>query len=166
MQIFFEGQVMADKKESSRLIANNKKAFHDYFIDETYECGIALAGTEVKSLRMGKCSIKEAWVRVDDHMEVWIYGMNISPYEKGNIFNKDPLRTRKLLLHKYEIRKLGEKIREKGYTLMPLQVYLKGSLVKVEIGLAKGKKLYDKRADIAAKDAKREAQREFKIRNF
>ena len=95
-----------------------------------------------------------------------IVGMHISPYEKGNIFNKDPLRTRKLLLHKYEIRKLGEKIREKGYTLMPLQVYLKGSLVKVEIGLAKGKKLYDKRADIAAKDAKREAQREFKIRNF
>lgn len=157
---------MADKKESSRLIANNKKAFHDYFIDETYECGIALAGTEVKSIRMGKCSIKEAWVRVDDHMEVWIYGMNISPYEKGNIFNKDPLRTRKLLLHKYEINKLIGSQQQKGYTIVPLKVYFKDSRVKVEIGLAKGKKLYDKRQDIAKKDVKREAERDFKIRNL
>ena len=153
------------EKNSVKLIANNKKAYHDYFILEKYEAGISLAGTEVKSIRMGKCSIKEAYVEIKGG-QMNIVGMHISPYEKGNIFNKDPLRTRKLLLHKYEIRKLGEKIREKGYTLMPRQVYLKGSLVKVEIGLAKGKKLYDKRADIAAKDAKREAEREFKIRNF
>ena len=163
MQIFFEGQVMADKKESSRLIANNKKAFHDYFIDETYECGIALAGTEVKSLRMGKCSIKEAWVRVDDHMEVWIYGMNISPYEKGNIFNKDPLRVRKLLLHKAEINKLVGKTKEKGYTLVPIEVYFSRGKVKVKVGLARGKKLYDKREDLAKKDQRREAERDFKV---
>ena len=154
---------MADKKESSRLIANNKKAFHDYFIDETYECGIALAGTEVKSLRMGKCSIKEAWVRVDDHMEVWIYGMNISPYEKGNIFNKDPLRVRKLLLHKAEINKLVGKTKEKGYTLVPIEVYFSRGKVKVKVGLARGKKLYDKREDLAKKDLRREAERDFKV---
>ena len=154
---------MADKKESSRLIANNKKAFHDYFIDETYECGIALAGTEVKSLRMGKCSIKEAWVRVDDHMEVWIYGMNISPYEKGNIFNKDPLRARKLLLHKAEINKLVGKTKEKGYTLVPIEVYFSRGKVKVKVGLARGKKLYDKREDLAKKDQRREAERDFKV---
>ncbi len=163
MKIYFEGQVMADKKESSRLIANNKKAFHDYFIDETYECGIALAGTEVKSLRMGKCSIKEAWVRVDDHMEVWIYGMNISPYEKGNIFNKDPLRVRKLLLHKAEINKLVGKTKEKGYTLVPIEVYFSKGKVKVKVGLARGKKLYDKREDLAKKDQRREAERDFKV---
>ena len=157
---------MAEKKESSRLIANNKKAYHDFFIDETYECGIELVGTEVKSLRGGKCSIKEAWVRIDDHSEVWIYGMNISPYEKGNIFNKDPLRTRKLLLHKREINKLRGAIAQKGYTIVPLQVYFKESLVKVEIGLAKGKKLYDKRTDIAKKDQRREAERDFKVRNL
>ena len=154
---------MADKKESSRLIANNKKAFHDYFIDETYECGIALAGTEVKSLRMGKCSIKEAWVRVDDHMEVWIYGMNISPYEKGNIFNKDPLRVRKLLLHKAEINKLVGKTKEKGYTLVPIEVYFSRGKVKVKVGLARGKKLYDKREDLAKKDQRRESERDFKV---
>jgi SsrA-binding protein len=154
---------MADKKESSRLIANNKKAFHDYFIDETYECGIALAGTEVKSLRMGKCSIKEAWVRVDDHMEVWIYGMNISPYEKGNIFNKDPLSVRKLLLHKAEINKLVGKTKEKGYTLVPIEVYFSRGKVKVKVGLARGKKLYDKREDLAKKDQRREAERDFKV---
>jgi SsrA-binding protein len=152
-------------KESVRLIANNKKAYHDYFIDDKYEAGIELHGTEVKSLRMGKCSIKEAFVRIEDG-EVIIYGMHISPYEKGNIFNKDPMRPKKLLLHKYEIRKLAGKIQQKGYTLVPLRVYLKGSLMKVEIGLARGKKLYDKRADIAKKDQKREAQREFKIRNL
>ena len=148
-----------------KLIANNKKAYHDYFILETYEAGIALHGTEVKSLRMGKCSIKEAFIRVENE-EVFIYGMHISPYEKGNIFNKDPLRVRKLLLHKYEIRKLLGKTKEKGMTLVPLKVYLKDSLVKVEIGLAKGKKLYDKRQDIAKKDQQREAQRDFKVRNF
>ena len=153
------------KSENIRLIANNKKAYHDYFIDEKYEAGIALHGTEVKSLRMGKCSIKESFVRVENG-EVFIYGMHISPYEKGNIFNKDPLRTRKLLLHKAEIRKLENQVKMKGYTIMPLKVYLKGSLVKVEIGLARGKKLYDKRQDIAKKDAQREAQRDFKIRNL
>ena len=153
------------KKTGMKLIANNKKAYHDYFILETYEAGIALHGTEVKSLRMGKCSIKEAFIRVENE-EVFIYGMHISPYEKGNIFNKDPLRIRKLLLHKYEIRKLLGKTKEKGMTLVPLKVYLKDSLVKVEIGLAKGKKLYDKRQDIAKKDQQREAQRDFKVRNF
>ncbi|WP_367565823.1 SsrA-binding protein SmpB [Lacrimispora sp.] len=152
-------------KESFRLIANNKKAYHDYFIDEKYEAGIELAGTEVKSLRMGKCSIKESFVKIEKG-EIFVYGMNISPYEKGNIFNKDPLRVRKLLLHKIEIKKLEAKITQKGYTLVPLQVYFKGSLVKVEIGLARGKKLYDKREDIAKKDQKRELERDFKVRNL
>ena len=152
---------MAEKK----LIANNKKAYHDYFILEKYEAGIVLHGTEVKSLRMGKCSIKEAFIRIEDG-EMFIYGMHISPYEKGNIFNKDPLRTRKLLLHKSEINKLMGQSKEKGYTIVPLKVYFKDSLVKVEIGLARGKKLYDKRQDIAKKDQKREAEKEFKIRNL
>ena len=153
------------KEKGSRLIANNKKAYHDYFIEETYEAGIALHGTEVKSLRMGKCSIKESFVRIENE-EVYIYGMHISPYEKGNIFNRDPLRVKKLLLHKSEIRKMKGKIAEKGYTLVPLQVYFNRSLVKVEIGLAKGKKLYDKRQDIAKKDQRREAERDFKVRNL
>lgn len=148
-------------KETFKLIANNKKAYHDYFIDEKFECGIELYGTEVKSIRMGKCSIKEAFVRIEKG-QVFLYGMHVNPYEKGNIFNKDPLRVKKLLLHKFEIHKLEGKIREKGYTLVPLQVYFKGSLVKVEIGLARGKKLYDKRQDIAKKDQKREVEREFK----
>ena len=152
-------------KDSIKLIANNKKAYHDYFIEETYEAGIALHGTEVKSLRMGKCSIKESFVRIEKG-EVFIYGMHVSPYEKGNIFNRDPLRVKKLLLHKGEINKLVGKIAEKGFTLVPLKVYFKGSLVKVEIGLAKGKKLYDKRADIAKKDMRREADKEFKVRNL
>ena len=151
------------KKKGMKLIANNKKAFHDYFIEDTYEAGIALAGTEVKSLRMGKCSIKESFIRVENG-EVHIYGMHISPYEKGNIFNKDPLRVRKLLLHKSEINKLIGKTKEKGMAIVPLKVYFKGSLVKVEIGLAKGKKLYDKRQDIAKKDQKREAERDFKMK--
>ena len=152
-------------KDSIKLIANNKKAYHDYFIEETYEAGIALHGTEVKSLRMGKCSIKESFVRIEKG-EVFIYGMHVSPYEKGNIFNRDPLRVKKLLLHKGEINTLVGKIAEKGFTLVPLKVYFKGSLVKVEIGLAKGKKLYDKRADIAKKDMRREAEKEFKVRNL
>ena len=147
---------MAKGKESQKLIANNKKAYHDFFIDETYECGIALHGTEVKSMRMGKCSIKEAFVRIEDG-EVFVYGMHVSPYEKGNIFNKDPLRVKKLLLHKCEINKLLGKIKGKGYTLVPLQVYFKDGKVKVEIGLARGKKLYDKREAIAKKDQRREA---------
>ena len=153
------------KEKGSRLIANNKKAYHDYFIEETYEAGIALHGTEVKSLRMGKCSIKESFVRIENE-EVYIYGMHISPYEKGNIFNRDPLRVKNLLLHKSEIRKMKGKIAEKGYTLVPLKVYFNRSLVKVEIGLAKGKKLYDKRQDIAKKDQRREAERDFKVRNL
>ena len=152
-------------KESKKLIADNKKAYHEYFLEEKYEAGIALHGTEVKSLRMGKCSIKEAFVRIEND-EVIIYQMHISPYEKGNIFNRDPLRPKKLLMHKAEINKLKAKIAEKGYTLVPVEVYFKGSLVKVEIALAKGKKLYDKRADIAKKDMRREAERDFKVRNL
>lgn len=152
-------------KSSIKLIANNKKAYHDFFIDDTFEAGVSLHGTEVKSLRMGKCSIKEAFVRIENG-EVFVYGMHISPYEKGNIFNKDPLRVKKLLMHRYEINKLMGKIKEKGFTLVPLKVYFKGSLIKVEIGLARGKKLYDKREDIAKKDQRREAEKEFKIRNL
>lgn len=151
--------------ETKRLIANNKKAYHEYFIDEKYEAGIALVGTEVKSIRMGKCSIKESFVKIEKG-EIYVYGMNINPYEKGNIFNKDPLRVRKLLLHKSEIEKLDAKMAQKGYTLIPLQVYLKGSLVKAEIGLARGKKLYDKREDLAKKDQKREIDRAFKVKNL
>lgn len=152
-------------KDSIKLIANNKKARHDYFLEEIYEAGISLHGTEVKSLRMGKCSVKEAFVRIEKG-EVVIYGMHISPYEKGNIFNKDPLRPKKLLLHKKEILKLQQKIAEKGYTLVPVEVYFKGSLVKVQIALAKGKKLYDKRQDIAKKDQRRETERDFKVKNL
>lgn len=138
-------------KEEMKLVANNKKAYHDYFIEEKYEAGLVLHGTEVKSLRMGKCSIKEAFIRIENG-EVFIYGMHISPYEKGNIFNKDPLRVRKLLLHKQQIRKLIGNSSEKGYTIVPLQVYFKDGRAKIEIGLAKGKKLYDKRQDIAKKE--------------
>ena len=150
---------------AKKLIANNKKAYHDYFIEEKYEAGIALAGTEVKSLRMGKCSLKESFIRVEKG-EVWIYNMHISPYEKGNIFNKDPLRVRKLLLNRREINKIDGKMTQKGYTIVPLQVYFKGSLVKLEIALARGKKLYDKRDDIAKKDMRRESEREFKVKNL
>lgn len=152
-------------KDSIKLIANNKKAYHDYFIEEKYEAGISLVGTEVKSLRMGKGSIKESYIRIENG-EMMIYGFHISPYEKGNIFNRDPLRVRKLLVHRYEINKINGKIREKGYTLVPLQVYFKGSLVKVELGLARGKKLYDKRDDIAKKDQRRESERDFKVKNI
>ena len=152
-------------KEGFKLVANNKKAYHDYFIEEKYEAGVALHGTEVKSLRLGKCSIKEAFIRIE-RGEVFVYGMHVSPYEKGNIFNKDPLRVKKLLLHRQEINKMAGKIAEKGYTLVPLQVYFKDGLAKVEIGLAKGKMLYDKRQDIAKKDQRREAEKEFKIRNL
>lgn len=152
-------------KEAMKLVANNKKAYHDYFVDEKYETGLVLHGTEVKSLRLGQCSIKEAFVRIENG-EVWIYGMHISPYEKGNIFNKDPMRPKKLLMHKSEINKLLGKIKEKGFTLVPLQVYFKDGRAKLEIGLCRGKKLYDKRADIAKRDVQREAEREFKIRNL
>ena len=152
-------------KDTIKLISNNKKAYHDYFVIEKFEAGIELIGTEVKSLRMGKCSIKESFIKEKDG-QMFIYGMNISPYEKGNIFNRDPLRVRKLLLHKKEIRKMAADVQQQGYTLVPLQVYFKGSLVKVEIGLCKGKKIYDKREDIAKKDQKREAARDFKVRNL
>lgn len=141
---------------------NNKKAYHDYFIEDTYEAGIALHGTEVKSVRMGKCSVKESFIRIENG-EVIAYGLHISPYEKGNIFNRDPMRPKKLLLHRYEINKISGKIAEKGYTLVPLKVYIKGDLIKVEIGLARGKKLYDKRQDIAKKDQRREAERDYKM---
>ena len=151
-------------RESMKPVANNKKAYHDYFIEEKYEAGLALHGTEVKSLRMGKCSVKESFVRIE-RGEVFVYGMHISPYEKGNILNKDPLRVRKLLLHRQEIRRMESRIAEKGYTLVPLQVYFKNGLAKVEIGLAKGKKLYDKRQDIAKKDQRREAEKELKRHN-
>ena len=149
--------------EPMKLVANNKKAYHDYFIEEKHEAGIVLHGTEVKSMRMGKCSIKEAFISIENG-EVFVYGMHVSPYEKGNIFNKDPLRVKKLLLHKQEINKLMGKIAEKGYTLVPLQVYFKDGNAKVEIGLAKGKKMYDKRQDIARKDQRREAEKELKIK--
>ena len=152
-------------KTEKKLIANNKKAYHDFFLEERYETCIELHGTEVKSMRMGKCSIKEAFIRIENG-EVIIYGMHVSPYEKGNIFNRDPLRPKKLLMHKAEIRKLVGKIAEKGYTLVPVEVYFKGSLVKVDIALAKGKKQYDKRQDIAKKDMRREAERDFKVKNL
>lgn len=152
-------------KDSVKLIANNKKARFDYFIEATYEAGMVLHGTEVKSIRMGKCSIKEGFIRIENG-EVYIYNMNITPYEKGNIFNKDPLRPKKLLLHQFEINKIAGQVAQKGYTLVPLQVYIKGSLVKMEIGLARGKKLYDKRQDIAKKDQRREAEKDFKIKNI
>ncbi len=153
------------KKQGTKLVANNKKAYHDFFIEETFEAGIALVGTEVKSLRQGSCSIKEAFIRVEKG-EVYVYQMHIAPYEKGNIFNRDPLRIRKLLLHKSEINRLIGQQKMKGYTIVPLSVYFKDSRVKIEIGLARGKKLYDKREDIAKKDAAREAARDFKIRNL
>ncbi|MBQ6364527.1 MAG: SsrA-binding protein SmpB [Lachnospiraceae bacterium] len=150
-------------KENILLIANNKKAYHDYFIEEKYECGIVLYGTEIKSIRQGKVSIKEAYVSVD-HGEAFVEGMNISPYEKGNIFNRDPLRKRKLLLHKAEITKLAGAVQVKGYTLIPLQVYLKGGRCKIEVGLARGKKLYDKREDLRRKELNRESERDYKVR--
>ena len=152
-------------ENSIKLIANNKKAYHDYFVLETFETGIELAGTEVKSIRQGHASIKEAFIRAD-HVELFIYGMHVNPYEKGNIFNKDPLRTRKLLLHRKEIDRLSGKATEKGFTIVPLEVYFKGQLVKMKIGLCKGKKLYDKRDDEARKDQKRELERDFKSANI
>lgn len=148
--------------QPKKLIANNKKAYHEYFLEEKIEAGIELVGTEVKSLRQGKCSIKEAFIRIDNG-EIFVYQMHISPYEKGNIFNRDPLRPRKLLIHKHEIIKLESRIKEKGYAIVPVEVYFSNGRVKLLIALAKGKKLYDKRADIKAKDLKREAGREFKL---
>lgn len=154
-----------EKKNSIKLIAQNKKAYHDYFIEETFQAGVSLVGTEVKSMRGGKSSIKESFIKIDKG-EALIYGMHISPYEHGNIFNTDSLRTRKLLLHKREITKLLYAITRDGYTIVPLRVYLLGSLVKIDIGLAKGKKSYDKRDDMAKKDQRREAEKDFKVRNL
>ena len=148
-----------------KIIAKNPTAYHNYSIEDKKEAGIVLTGTEIKSIRNGKVNIKDTYINIKNN-EVWIYGMHISPYEFGNIFNKDPLRTRKLLLHKYEINKLMGQQKMKGYTLVPLKVYFKDSRVKIEIGLARGKKLYDKRQDIAKKDALRQAEKEFKIRQF
>ena len=153
------------KAKGTKLIAQNKKAYHDYFIEETIQAGISLAGTEVKSLRAGKCSLKESYIQIKDG-EAFLYNMHISPYEQGNIFNKDPLRPRRLLLHKAQIRKLAHENQAAGYTVVPLRVYFDRSLVKVDIALAKGKKLYDKRETIAKNDMRRQAEKEFKIRNL
>lgn len=150
--------------EGRKILAENRKARHDYFIEETYEAGIALAGTEVKSIRQGKANLKDSYAMVEKG-EIFLYNMHVSPYEKGNIFNKDPLRVRKLLLNKREISKLAGYVAEKGYSLVPLSIYLSHGLVKVELAVAKGKKLYDKRQDIAKKDAQREMDRQFKARN-
>ena len=144
-------------KESIKLIAQNKKARHEYFLEELFEAGISLSGTEVKSLRMGKCSLKESFVRIQNN-EAFIWNMHISPYEKGNIFNRDPLRTRKLLLHRQEIKRLIGAVKTDGYTIIPVQVYFKGNYAKMQIALAKGKKLYDKRQDLAKKDQRREVK--------
>ena len=151
-------------KESVKIIAKNNKAHHEYFIEDKYEAGIELFGTEVKSIRQGTMHLKEAWCQIKDG-ELWIKQMHISPYEQGNIFNKDPLRPRRLLMHKREINYLFGKVKQDGYALVPLSVYLKGSRVKIEVALAKGKKLYDKREDAAKKDAKRQIDRVMKERN-
>lgn len=148
-----------------KLIANNKKAYHDYFVDEIYEAGISLSGTEVKSIRAGHCSIKEAFVRTKNG-ELFVEGMHINPYEKGNIFNKDPLRQRKLLLHKKEINKLAGRVSEKGFAIIPLEVYFNGSKVKLKIGLCRGKKLYDKRDALTKRDLRRNLERDFKSTNI
>ena len=155
---------MAENKNSIKIIAQNKKAYHDYFVEERYEAGVELFGTEVKSIRAGKINIKESYCDIKDG-EVFVLGMHISPYEQGNVFNKDPLRPKKLLLHKREILKLFGLVAQKGYTLIPLQVYLSNSRVKIEIGLCRGKKLYDKRDDMARNDAKRDMERAFKSHN-
>lgn len=148
-------------KKGVRSVAQNRKARHEYFIEDTYECGIALVGTEVKSIRGGKCNLKDAYAQVKDG-EVFLYNMHVSPYEQGNIFNRDPFRPRKLLLHKSEIRRLKSRTQTEGYSLIPLQLYIRDGLVKVELAVAKGKKLYDKRESLAARDAKRDIERRMK----
>lgn len=155
---------LMDKDSGIKIVAQNKKAYHDYFVEEKYEAGVELFGTEVKSIRAGKVNVKESYCDIKDG-EVFVVGMHISPYEQGNVFNKDPLRPKKLLLHKREILKLFGLVSQKGYTLVPLQVYLKNSRVKIEIGLCRGKKLYDKRDDMARNDAKRDMERAFKSHN-
>ena len=150
-------------QQGIKVIATNKKAFHDYFVEERYECGIALFGTEVKSVRLGKVNLKESWAQVRKG-EIWIEGMHISPYEQGNIFNRDPLRPKKLLMHKKEIRKLDSLVMRQGYTLVPLEVYLKDGRMKVQLGLCKGKQLHDKRDSMAKRDSDREIQRALRSR--
>lgn len=150
-------------QENQRAAAQNKKAWHDYFIEEAFEAGIELCGTEVKSVRMGRVNLKDAWCDIEDG-ELYVKGMHISPYEQGNIFNRDPLRERRLLMHKREIMKLYGMVKQEGLTLVPLKVYFKGSRVKVEVGLCRGKKLYDKRADMAKRSAAREMERALKQR--
>ncbi len=150
-------------KESTKTITQNKKAYHDYFVEETYEAGIELCGTEVKSLRAGRVNLKDSWCNIVDG-EIFVNGMHISPYDHGNIFNRDPIRVRKLLMHKKEIMKLFGTVQQQGLSLIPLSLYFKGSKVKVQVGLCKGKKLYDKRASIAERDAKRNIERAFKER--
>lgn len=152
-------------KDGEKLVAQNKKAHFEYFLEELFEAGISLSGTEVKSLRQGKCSLKESFVRIEN-AEAFLYNMHISPYEQGNIFNKDPLRTRKLLLHKSEIKRLLGRVKTAGYTIVPVKIYFKGNYAKVQIALAKGKKLYDKRDDLAKKDQRREAEKAFKIQKM
>jgi SsrA-binding protein len=152
---------VADKKQGGKIIAQNKKAWHDYFVDEKYEAGIALFGTEVKSVRMGQVNLKDSYCSVKDG-ELFVLGMHISPYEKGNIFNREPRRERKLLMHKREIMKINGMLTQKGYTLVPLSLYFSGKNVKVELGLCRGKKLYDKRDSIAAKEVNREIDRKMK----
>ena len=149
------------KKEAVKVIAQNKKAYHDYFVDEKYEAGIALYGTEVKSIRAGGVNLKDSYCSFEKG-EMFVVGMHVSPYEQGNIFNREPLRERKLLMHRREIMKLQGLVQQKGYTLVPLSLYFSGSHVKVEVGLCRGKKLYDKREDAAKRDMKREAQRSLK----
>ena len=156
---------MAEKKQASRVIAQNRKAWHDYFVDEKYEAGLALYGTEVKSIRCGAVNLKDSYCSLKNG-ELFVIGMHISPYEKGNIFNREPLRDRKLLMHKREIMKLAGLTTQKGYTLVPLQVYFKGSRLKVEIGLCRGKKLYDKRDSIAKAESDREIERRLKDRTY
>lgn len=151
-------------KENTKTIAQNKKAFHDYFVIESMEAGIELCGTEVKSIRSGRVNLKDSWCSIDDG-ELYIKGMHVSPYEQGNIFNRDPMRVRRLLMHKREIMRLFGTVKQEGYSLIPLSLYFKGSKVKVQLGLCKGKKLYDKREDMAARDAKRDMQRAIKERS-
>ncbi|MBO4979913.1 MAG: SsrA-binding protein SmpB [Clostridia bacterium] len=156
---------MAEKKSSGRIIAQNKKAYHDYFVDEKYEAGIALFGTEVKSLRAGTVNLKDSYCEVRDG-ELYAVGFHISPYDHGNIFNHEPMRDKKLLMHKKEILKLHGLVAQKGFTLVPLSLYFSGSRVKMEIGLCRGKKLYDKREDMAKSDTKRTMERTFKSNQY
>jgi len=163
VQVSGEKEVSPTEKKGIKIAAQNRKAFHDYFVEDRYEAGIELFGTEVKSIRAGTLNLKDAYCTVKDG-ELFVHGMHISPYEKGNIFNKDPVRTRKLLMHKREIRKLHALIKQDGYTLVPLSVYFKNARVKLEVGLCKGKKNYDKRETAAKRDAQREIERNMKFR--